>query len=528
MDKKAKQLHELGLMNWMSIRWNLSRPQLVEQAIRRGEGHLASNGTLLITTGSRTGRSPEDRFIVEEPSSKDQIAWGKVNRPISETYFNLLLSKIQSYLQHKDLFAQDLFVGQHPKYQVPLRIVSEFAWGALFARTMFVRPKSPDEVADHQPEYTILHAPRLHAESRLDGTNSETFVVINFGRKIVLVGGSDYGGEIKKSMFSIMNYLLPLQGVFPMHCSANVGKDGDSALFFGLSGTGKTSLSADPERKLIGDDEHGWGDDGVFNFEGGCYAKTIRLSPEKEPQIYNAIRFGSIAENVDFDERTRLIDFDSDRITENTRATYPLEFIDNALIPGIGDHPKNVIFLTADAFGVLPPISKLTPEMAMYHFLTGYTSKLAGTEMGVTEPQTAFSECFGSPFLPLPATRYAEMLGEKMRKQKADVWLVNTGWSGGPYGVGERMDIRLTRAMIKAALSGELKQVEFKAHPVFKVRVPASCPGVPTEVLDPRNTWKDKADYDKKAQDLARRFQKNFEKFPNAAAEVKNAGPKAD
>jgi phosphoenolpyruvate carboxykinase (ATP) len=528
MDKRTKQLHELGLMNWMSIRWNLSTPQLVEQAIRRGEGHLASNGTLLITTGSRTGRSPQDRFVVEEESSKGQIAWGKINQPISETYFNQLLSKIQSYLQHKDLFAQDLFVGQRPKYRVPLRIVSEFAWGALFARTMFVRPATPGEIADHEPEYTILHAPRLHAEPRLDGTNSETFVVINLGRKIVLVGGSDYGGEIKKSMFSIMNYLLPMKKVFPMHCSANVGKDGDTALFFGLSGTGKTSLSADPERMLIGDDEHGWGDDGVFNFEGGCYAKTIRLSPEKEPQIYDAIRFGSIAENVAFDESTRIIDFDSDRITENTRATYPLEYIDNAKFPGVGDHPKNIVFLTADAFGVLPPISKLTPEMAMYHFLTGYTSKLAGTEMGVTEPQTAFSECFGAPFLPLPATRYAEMLGEKMRKHNADVWLVNTGWSGGPYGVGERMDIRLTRAMIKAALDGELKNIELKPHPVFKVLVPASCPGVPTNVLDPRNTWEDKKAYDEKARDLAHRFQKNFEKFPNASKEIKDAGPGTD
>jgi phosphoenolpyruvate carboxykinase (ATP) len=528
MDNRAKQLHELGLMNWMSIRWNLSTPQLVEQAIRRGEGHLASNGTLLITTGSRTGRSPQDRFIVEEEASKNRVAWGKVNQPISENYFNLLLSKIQSYLQHKDLFAQDLFVGQHPNYRVPLRIISEFAWGALFARTMFVRPNTPGDIADHEPEYTILHAPRLHADPRLDGTNSETFVVINLGQKIVLVGGSDYGGEIKKSMFSIMNYLLPIKGVFPMHCSANVGKVGDTALFFGLSGTGKTSLSADPERMLIGDDEHGWGEDGIFNFEGGCYAKTIRLSPEKEPQIYDAIHFGSIAENVDFDESTRVIDFESDRITENTRATYPLEYIENAKIPGVGDHPQTIMFLTADAFGVLPPISKLTPEMAMYHFLTGYTSKLAGTEMGVTEPQTAFSECFGAPFLPLPATHYAEMLGEKMRKHKADVWLVNTGWSGGQYGVGERMDIRLTRAMIKAALDGELKDVEFKPHPVFKVLVPASCPGVPSNVLDPRNTWEDKKAYDEKALNLARRFQKNFEKFPNASMEIREAGPKAD
>ncbi|MCK6622422.1 MAG: phosphoenolpyruvate carboxykinase (ATP) [Calditrichaceae bacterium] len=528
MDPRNLQIRELGLLNWISLRWNLTTPQLVEQAIRRGEGHLAANGTLLVTTGSRTGRSPKDRFIEEEPSSKELVAWGNVNQPISERYFSQLLSKIQSYLQHKDLFVQDLYVGQHPKYRVPLRIVSEFAWGALFAHTLFVRPQSAEELENHQPEYTILHAPRLLAEPKLDGTNSETFVVLSLGRKIVLIGGSEYGGEIKKSMFSIMNYLLPLQGVFPMHCSANVGEAGDTALFFGLSGTGKTSLSADPERKLIGDDEHGWGDDGIFNFEGGCYAKTIRLSPVKEPQIFNAIRFGSIAENVDFDGATRLIDFDSDKITENTRATYPLDYIDNALIPGIGGHPKNIIFLTADAFGVLPPIAKLTPEMAMYHFLTGYTSKLAGTEMGVTEPQTAFSECFGAPFLPLPATRYAEMLGEKMKKHRSDVWLVNTGWSGGPYGVGQRMDIRLTRAMIKAALTGQLQKVEFTPHEVFKVLVPANCPGVPGEVLQPRNTWKDKAAYDQKASELAKRFRKNFDKFPNASEAIKAANPRAD
>jgi len=526
MDRKLKQLNELGIHNWKSIRWNLSTPQLIETALMRGEGQLAANGALLVTTGERTGRSPNDRFIVEEESSKALIGWGDVNVPISEARFDHLLNKVLTYFQNKDLFAEDLFAGQHPTYRLPVRVVSEFAWASLFGRTLFVRPQNADEVANHQPEYTILHAPLLLADPKIDGTNSEVFVIINLAKKLVIIGGTQYGGEIKKSIFSIMNFLLPLKGVFPMHCSANVGKEGDAALFFGLSGTGKTSLSADPERRLIGDDEHGWGDDGVFNFEGGCYAKAIRLSREKEPQIYNAIRFGSIAENVIFNPESRQIDFDSDKITENTRATYPLEYIDNVLLPGIGGHPQNVIFLTADAFGVLPPISKLTPEMAMYHFLSGYTSKLAGTEAGITEPQTAFSECFGAPFMPLPATRYAEMLGEKMRKHQSDVWLVNTGWSGGAYGVGKRMDIRLTRAMIKAALNGELRAVEFKHHPVFNVLVPSTCPDVPTAVLDPRNTWEDKSAYDKQAARLAARFIQNFEKFPDAKAAIKNAGPR--
>ena len=525
MDNKNQQLHEMGLKNWKSISWNLSTPELVEIALKRGEGKLASNGALLVTTGSRTGRSPNDRFIVEEDSSKDLIAWGSVNVPVSEERFNHLFNKIQSYLQSKDLFAQDLFVGQHPRYRKKVRVVSELAWASLFARTLFVRPENDAEVANHVPDFTVLHAPFMQADPRLDGTNSEVFVVLNLKKKLVIIGGTQYGGEIKKSIFSIMNYLLPLQGVFPMHCAANVGPDGDTALFFGLSGTGKTSLSADPDRRLIGDDEHGWGDDGIFNFEGGCYAKTIRLSEEKEPQIYHAIRFGSIAENVIYDPHTRVIDFDSDEITENTRATYPLEYIDNVLLPGIGGHPKNIMFLTADAFGVLPPIARLTPAMAMYHFLSGFTSKLAGTEAGITEPQATFSECFGKPFMPLPATRYAEMLGEKMRRHNSEVWLVNTGWSGGPYGVGKRMDIRLTRAMIKAALKGQLREVEFRTHPVFNVLVPTSCPNVPTEVLDPRNTWEDKAAYDRKAAELATMFKKNFEKFTDAPEAIKKAGP---
>ena len=528
MDRKSDQLKSIGITNWHSISWNLTGPELIEQSIIRGEGHLASNGALLVSTGERTGRSPNDRFIMEDPESKDHIAWGKVNRPISEKTFDHLHQKVKVYFQNKDLFVQDLFVGQHPDYRLPVQVVSEKAWGALFARTLFVRPEKAADVDKYTPEFTVMHAPMLLADPSQDGTNSGVFVVISLKHKLVLVAGSQYGGEIKKSLFSIMNYLLPFRDVFPMHCSANVGKDGDTALFFGLSGTGKTSLSADPDRRLIGDDEHGWGADGIFNFEGGCYAKAIKLTLEKEPQIYNAIRFGSIAENVVYDPATRVIDFDDGSITENTRATYPLDYIDNVLLPGRGDHPKNIIFLTADAFGVLPPIARLNPEMAMYHFLSGFTSKLAGTEAGVTEPQVTFSECFGSPFMPLPATRYAEMLGEKMREHKANVWLVNTGWSGGPYGVGERMDIRLTRAMIKAALGGKLDKVEFNPDPVFRVLVPESCPGVPEDVLKPRNTWKNKEAYDRKAKELAERFHENFKKFPDADEAIRKAGPLVD
>ncbi|MFQ5639016.1 MAG: phosphoenolpyruvate carboxykinase (ATP), partial [bacterium] len=401
MKDKTEQLNKLGLDKWQSLNCNFSTAVLVEEAIKRGEGIMAENGALIVRTGSRTGRSPLDRFVVEESSSRDAIAWGKVNKPMSEQAFEGLYNKVRAYFQNKDLFLQDLFVGQDSRYRMSLRVVTEYAWGALFARTLFVRPERPEDVENHVPEFTVLHAPRLLANPETDSTQSEVFVVLNLAQKVILVGGTQYGGEIKKSIFSVMNYLLPMKGVLPMHCSANVGAEGDSALFFGLSGTGKTSLSADPERKLIGDDEHGWGDDGIFNFEGGCYAKCIQLSLEKEPQIYNAIRFGSIAENVIYDKYSHVLDYDDGSITENTRATYPLHFIDNALIPGISGHPKNVVFLTADAFGVMPPIVKLTKEMAMYHFLSGYTSKLAGTEAGITEPQATFSECFGSPFLPL-------------------------------------------------------------------------------------------------------------------------------
>ncbi len=528
MNEKEKELNQLGIENWKALHWNLTTPLLVEAALRRGEGVLADNGALIVTTGSRTGRSPKDRFIVQEASSQDHIDWGPVNIPMSESQFDHLLNKVRAYYQGKELFVGDLFAGQDPRYRIAVRVVSELAWGGLFARTLFVRPESEDELADFQPDYTVLHAPLLQANPNVDGTRSEVFVVLHLGRRLILIGGTQYGGEIKKSIFSVMNYLLPLKGIFSMHCSANVGARGDVALFFGLSGTGKTSLSADPERRLIGDDEHGWSEDGVFNFEGGCYAKTIRLSREKEPQIYNAVRFGSIAENVVYDPHTRAIDYDSDAITENTRATYPLQYIDNALIPGVAGHPRNIFFLTADAFGVLPPISRLTPEMAMYHFMSGYTSKLAGTEAGITEPEATFSACFAAPFLPLPATRYAEFLGKKMNQHKVNVWLVNTGWSGGPYGVGSRIDIRYTRAMVKAALNGELEKVEYRPDPVFHVLVPTSCPNVPDKILNPRNTWQDKTAYDAKARELARRFVDNFSKFKNVPKDILSANPVTD
>ncbi len=529
MKRKENQLKELGIRHWKSIHWNKGAAWLVERALLNKEGVLASNGALIVRTGERTGRSPKDRFFVVEPKSKEHIAWGTINQPISEEIFNRLLAKIQAYFQGKDLYVEDVYVGVNPRYRMPLRVVSELAWGALFAQTLFVRPQTPEEVEKLTPQFTVLHAPFLKADPAVDGTNSEVFVIIHLGKGLIIIGGTGYGGEIKKSIFTVMNYRLPFQGVFPMHCSANVGENGDVALFFGLSGTGKTSLSADPHRRLIGDDEHGWSEEGVFNFEGGCYAKTIALSEEKEPQIYHAIRFGSLAENVVYDPVSRKIDFDSDEITENTRATYPIEHIDNVLIPGMAGHPHHIMFLTADAFGVLPPIAKLTPEMAMYHFMSGYTSKLAGTETGIDEPQATFSACFGEPFMPLPIVQYAEMLGKMMKRHRVNVWLVNTGWTGGPYGVGKRMDIRYTRAMIKAALNGELDRVEFKPHPVFKVLVPRTCcPEVPDKILDPRNTWEDQAAYDRQVKELARWFQENFRRFPDAPEEIKAAGPKVD
>ncbi len=505
---------------------NLSAPKLIELAIERGEGTLAANGALVTRTGDRTGRSPKDRLIVDDKWAKKHIAWSKVNKPVSQELFDRLLDHAVKYLSDRERFVFEGFVGADSKYRMPLRVIAEKAWHALFATTLFIRP-TKEERAKLKPEFTVIDAADLMLDPLEFGVRSNTFIGISFEKKIILIIGSGYGGEIKKSIFTVMNGLLPEKNVFPMHCSANVGADSDVALFFGLSGTGKTTLSADPNRRLIGDDEHGWTDRGIFNFEGGCYAKVIRLSQEAEPQIYNAIRFGSLIENVIIDSDTRVPDYNADTITENTRATYPVEHIPGCIISGLGDHPKNVIFLTCDAFGVLPPIAKLTPEMAMYHFLSGYTAKLAGTEVGIDEPQATFSTCFGAPFMPLLPTTYAKLLGERLSKHNTNCWLVNSGWSGGAYGKGKRMKISITRALLTAALSGKLNGVNYTADPVFNVLVPNSCPDVPKEVLAPRNTWSDKDDYDRSARHLASLFRKNFEQYAEPAGKaIAAAGPR--
>ncbi len=518
-------LEEQGIRNLHAAYWNLGAPQLIEHAIARREGHLAHNGALVVLTGQFTGRSPGDKFIVRDKSTESFIQWGSVNQAMSAAHFERLHSTLLHSWQGRELYVQDCFVGADPEYALPVRVVSELAWHNLFGRQLFIRP-TPAQAQNFRPEFTILFAPDLHANPAQHGANSPTCIALNFHKGLVLICGTSYAGEMKKSAFTIMNYLLPDRGVFPMHCSANVGSSGDVALFFGLSGTGKTTLSADPQRQLIGDDEHGWSSSGVFNFEGGCYAKCIRLSRENEPQIWDAIRFGTVLENVVMDPASRELDLNSDEFTENTRAAYPLEFIENAVTPSVGGHPKNVILLTADAFGVLPPISMLTPEQAMYHFLSGYTAKVAGTERGLgREPQATFSACFGAPFLPRPASMYTEMLGEKLRRHNARCWLVNTGWVGGPFGVGQRMKLAYTRAMLHAALSGELAHAPVKPDPVFGVSVPQSCPGVPAGILDARGMWSDKVAYDHAARELAARFRKNFEKFQDASAMIAQAGP---
>ena len=521
MDKLAS----IGLYNTKNIFKNLSVPRLVEEALKRGEGFLTDSGALNVFTGKYTGRSPNDKFIVDEPSVHDKIWWGN-NKPIEPENFENLLKRLMAYLQNRDLFIFDGFAGADPKYRLPIRVINEYAYQNLFCRQLFIVP-SDDELVNHEPGFTVICAPGFKADPETDTVNSEAFIILSFEKKLVIIGGSQYAGEMKKSIFSLLNYIMPQQGVLSMHCSANVGKDGSTALFFGLSGTGKTTLSADPHRFLIGDDEHGWSDDGIFNFEGGCYAKCINLSREKEPQIYDAIKFGAVLENVIVDEDTRIPDYDSDEVTENTRAAYPVEFIPGAVIPGVGGHPKTVVFLTADAFGVLPPIAKLTREQAMYYFISGYTSKLAGTERGITEPQATFSSCFGAPFLPLSPMVYAKLLGEKIEKHDVNVFLVNTGWTGGPYGVGKRMDLGYTRAMIKAAQDGELDSVEYEEDPIFGLMIPKSCPEVPSQVLNPRNTWSDKDAYDKAAASLAESFAKNIAKFSGIAPEVIAAGPKS-
>jgi phosphoenolpyruvate carboxykinase (ATP) len=521
-------LEQDGIQNVGTVYWNLSTPMLYEEAIRRREGRLAHLGPLVVRTGHYTGRAPNDKFIVREQSSVDKIWWGSVNRPMELGNFEALHRRLLAYLQGRDLFVQDCFAGADPAYRIPIRVITETAWHSLFAHDMFIRPLA-EELASHLPEFTVLHAPNFHAIPELDGTRSEVFVALNFGQKLVLIGGTQYAGEIKKSIFTLLNYLLPQQAVLSMHCSANIGPEGDVAVFFGLSGTGKTTLSADPARMLIGDDEHGWSDRGVFNFEGGCYAKVIHLSAESEPEIYATTRrFGTILENVGFDSASGRLDLDDDSLTENTRAAYPISHIPNTTPDGMGGHPKNIIMLTADAFGVLPPISRLTPAQAMYHFLSGYTAKVAGTEKGVTEPQATFSTCFGAPFMALPATVYANLLGEKIARHHVNVWLVNTGWSGGPYGVGKRIKIAYTRAMVHAALNGALNDMSTTPHPTFGIAVPNACPDVPAEILDPRATWPDAEAYDAQARKLAAMFAENFKTYADQVSpEVRAAGPQA-
>jgi len=520
-------LENHGIQNTNMKYWNLTTPLLYEQAIRRREGRLAHLGPLVVRTGSHTGRSPNDKLIVNEPSSADKVWWGKVNRPLDPDHYANLYHRLLAYLQGKDIFIQDCFAGADPLYRLPIRIITETAWHSLFARNIFIQAP-PEQLVKHVPEFTLINVPNFNAVPELDGTNSEVFIVIHFGKKLVLVGGTQYAGEIKKSIFTVLNYLLPQQHVLSMHCSANIGKAGDVAIFFGLSGTGKTALSADATRTLIGDDEHGWSDRGIFNFEGGCYAKMIKLSAQEEPEIYECTRrFGTVLENVAYNPVTGRLDLDDESLTENTRAAYPISHIPNATRDGLGDHPKNIIMLTADAFGVLPPLAKLTPEQAMYYFLSGYTAKVAGTEKGVTEPQATFSTCFGAPFMALSPTVYADLLGEKIAKHKVNVWLVNTGWSGGPYGVGERIKIAYTRAMVNAVLNGDLDKLPTVNDPIFGVTVPVSCPNIPKEVLNQRSTWSNPAEYDAQASKLANMFIENFKEYAGKVpAEVVEAGPR--
>ncbi len=519
-------LDRAGIANLCVAHWNLGVPALYEAAIRRREGLVSEGGALAVRTGVYTGRSPKDKFFAEEPGSREHIAWGSVNVAMPEARFDALYRRFQAYFQGREAYVLDSHVGADPRYRMKVRVVTENAWHNLFARNMFIRPK-PSELADFEPEFTILHAPNFQCVPAIDATNSEVAIAVSFARRLVLIAGSHYAGEIKKSVFTILNYLLPERGVLPMHCSANVGPKGDTAIFFGLSGTGKTTLSADPARRLIGDDEHGWSDQGIFNFEGGCYAKVIKLSAEAEPEIHATTRrFGTVLENVVVDPDTRRLDLDDARFTENTRASYPLDFIPNIVPEGRGGHPATVIMLTADAFGVLPPISRLTPEQAMYHFLSGYTARVAGTEKGMgSEPQATFSTCFGAPFMPRHPSVYARMLGERIARHGATCWLVNTGWSGGGYGVGQRFRIAHTRAMIRAALEGKLAAVEVARDPNFGLYVPSSCPDVPVEVLNPRATWADKKAYDQTALAVARRFESNFKQFePHVDDRIRSAG----
>ena len=528
MSAPSASLDEQGLAPKGTIHWNLLTPQLVLNAARRGEGELAEMGPFVAITTPHTGRSPNDKFVVREASTEKDVDWGKVNQPMSEAHFDVLLADVKAHLNGLgELFVQDLYCGADASYRLSCRYVTPNAWHANFVRNMFIRPER-SELAQFAPNFTILHAPEMQADPAKHGMRSSTFIVLNLARRMILIGGTRYAGELKKSMFTVMNYMLPKQGHLSMHCSANIGASGDTALFFGLSGTGKTTLSADPHRDLIGDDEHGWSDHGVFNFEGGCYAKVINLNAEQEPDIFATTQmFGTILENVVLDPDTKKVKFDDQSVTENTRASYPLHYIRNHVPSGRGGHPVNVVFLTADAFGVLPPIARLTPEQAMYYFLSGYTAKVAGTERGVTEPQATFSACFGAVFLVWHPTKYAEMLGKLLTQHKSHVWLVNTGWSGGAYGVGQRMTLSHTRAMVRAALAGKLDSVAVKTDPVFGLNVPIAIEGVPAGVLDARGSWQDAAAYDTQSKKLAAMFRENFKKFGDGvSASILGAGPK--
>ena len=522
-------LGRLGIGNIAAAHWNYRRPALYEEAVRRGEAQIAEGGALIAMTGAHTGRSPNDKYIVREPSSEHDIWWGEVNRPISRDVFNDIHGRVAAYLQGKEVFIQDCYAGAASDHRLPIRVISELAWHSLFARNLFITPAAED-LGDHEPAFTIVQVPGFKARPETDGTNSETVVLLDFARRLVLIGGTAYAGECKKSVFTIMNFLMPARDVLPMHCSVSVGEDGTPAVFFGLSGTGKTTLSADPRRMLLGDDEHGWSENGLFNFEGGCYAKVIRLSPTAEPAIHATTRmFGTVLENVVMDPDTHVLDLDDGSHTENTRGAYPLASIPNASPTGVTGHPTNIVMLTADAFGVLPPIARLTPEQAIYHFLSGYTAKVAGTERGLgKEPQATFSTCFGAPFMPRRPTAYARLLRERIEMTGANCWLVNTGWTGGSYGAGERMAIGHTRALLHAALEGELDGVACARDNPFGLAVPRHCPGVPDTVLDARGTWADKAAYDEQAHNLVGRFHDNFAQFAREVDnEVQAAAPMA-
>jgi phosphoenolpyruvate carboxykinase (ATP) len=527
-DRIREELRDIGIKNIRTIHYNLPTPALYEESIKRGEGLLSHLGPLVVRTGQHTGRSPNDKLIVKEPTSENNIWWSETNRPIDQAKFDRIFEKMKAYIQNKELYVQDCYAGADPNYTLPIRVINESAWHDMFARNIFIQIRYDEELLKtHKPEFTVINMPNFYADPEIDGTNSEVFIIVNFGKRLVLIGGTSYAGEMKKAIFSVLTYLLPHKDVLSMHCAANLGTKKDVAIFFGLSGTGKTALSADPSRKLIGDDEHGWSEKGVFNLEGGCYAIVFKLSRDDEPDIYDTTRkFGTILENVYINSETRRVDLDDGSLTENTRAAYPITHIDNVVRDGVAGHPRHIIMLTADAFGVIPPIARLTSDQAMYHFISGYTAKVGGTEKGITEPKAVFSTCYGAPFMSLHPSVYARLLGDKIKKHNVTCWLLNTGWTGGPYGEGNRMDIKLTRTMLNAALNGELDNVETRIDPYFGIRVPVTCPGVPSEILDPGRTWNDQAKYDRTARELVRMFDENFKQFDSAGLEeIHKSGP---